>query len=71
MSLEQALLDKIRQLPVEQQQELLDFAEFLQQKVIPKRPLRSLKGLWSDWKVDISEEDIAQARKEMWSKFRI
>lgn len=69
MTLEQALLDKLRQLPVDKQQELLDFAEFLQQKVTPKRRLRSLKGLWSYLKVDISEEDIAEARKEMWGNF--
>ena len=69
MTLEQALLDKIRQLPVDKQQELLDFAEFLHQQVTPKQRLRSLKGLWSDLKVDISEEDIAEARKEMWGNF--
>ncbi len=33
--LEQALLDHLRQLPTEKQQEVLDFAEFLCQKVSP------------------------------------
>ncbi len=33
--LEQALLDHLRQLPTEKQQEVLDFAEFLRQKVSP------------------------------------
>ncbi|MCI0394025.1 MAG: hypothetical protein L0332_23185 [Chloroflexi bacterium] len=32
-----------------------------------KRPKRSLYGLWSD--VNISAEDINEARQEMWGKF--
>ena len=32
MNLEQAVLDKLRELPPDKQQEVLDFAEFLQQK---------------------------------------
>ncbi|MEG4346248.1 DUF2281 domain-containing protein [Microcoleus sp. A003_D6] len=69
MNLEQAVLDKLRELPPERQQEVLDFAEFLQQKTMPKRPLKSAKGLCADLKVDITEEDIAQARQEMWGNF--
>ena len=33
MTLEQAILEKVRALPPEKQQEILDFAEFLQAKV--------------------------------------
>jgi len=69
MNLEQAVLDKLRALPPERQQEVLDFAEFLQQKTIVKRQLKSVKGMWADLKVDITEEDIAQARQEMWGDF--
>ena len=69
MNLEQAVLDKLRALPPERQQEVLDFAEFLQQKSLVKRPLNSAKGLCADLKVDITEEDIAQARQEMWGNF--
>ena len=69
MNLEQAVLDKLRTLPLEKQQEVLDFAEFLQQKNLTKKPLKSVKGLCADLKVDITEEDIAQARKEMWGNF--
>lgn len=32
-------------------------------------PLESLYGLWADLNIDISEDDIAQARREMWSNF--
>ncbi|MEG4116004.1 DUF2281 domain-containing protein [Microcoleus sp. N9_B4] len=69
MNLEQAVLDKLRELPPERQQEVLDFAEFLQQKSIVKRPLKSVKGMWAHLDIDITEEDIAQARKEMWKDF--
>jgi Protein of unknown function (DUF2281) len=69
MNLEQAVLDKLRALPPEKQQEVLDFADFLQQKTMAKRSLKSVKGLCADLKVDITEEDIAQARQEMWGNF--
>jgi EAL domain-containing protein (putative c-di-GMP-specific phosphodiesterase class I) len=69
MNLEQAVLDKLRELPPDKQQEILDFAEFLQQKNRPRKPLKSVKGLCADLKVDITEEDIAQARQEMWGNF--
>lgn len=69
MNLEQAVLDKLRTLPPDKQQEVLDFAEFLQQKNPPKRSLKSVKGLCADLKIDITEEDTAQARQEMWGNF--
>jgi hypothetical protein len=69
MNIEQAIMEKVRELPPEKQQEVLNFADFLHQKVTPKRPLRSVKGLCADLKVDITREDIAQARKEMWGNF--
>ncbi|MCC3442501.1 MULTISPECIES: DUF2281 domain-containing protein [unclassified Microcoleus] len=69
MDLEQAVLDKLRELPPNHQQEVLDFAEFLHQKNILKRPLKSVKGMWAHLDMDITEEDIAQARKEMWGNF--
>jgi hypothetical protein len=65
---EQTLLEQWRSLP-EEQQTALDFIAFLQQKSTPKRPLKSSLGLWKDLQVDITEEDIAEARKEMWGNF--
>ena len=39
MSIEEAILEKVRTLPPEKQSELLDFAEFLQARLpTPKRP---------------------------------
>lgn len=59
MNLEQAVLDKLRTLPPNQQQEVLDFAEFLQQKNLLKRPLKSVKGMWDH--LDINKyKDVSQ-----------
>jgi hypothetical protein len=38
MTIEQAVVEKLRALPVEKQQEVLDFVEFLQRKSVPKPP---------------------------------
>lgn len=71
MTIEETIVEKVRALPPERQQEVLDFVEFLQQRATAtgKRPLRSVKGLWSDLDVNITEEDIAEVRREMWRNF--
>ena len=69
MSIEQQVLEKVRDLPPEKQMEVLDFVELLKEKDGPKKSLRSLLGLWGDLKIHITEEDIAQARREMWGNF--
>jgi Protein of unknown function (DUF2281) len=68
-NLEQSILENLRQLPPEKQQEVLDFAEFLRQKTIPRQPRRSLKGLCADLNLHIAEETITEARREMWGSF--
>ncbi|MCY7377129.1 MAG: DUF2281 domain-containing protein [Pyrinomonadaceae bacterium] len=69
MTVEEVLMEKVRVLPPSRQQELLDFAEFLEQKETVSQPRRSLEGIWADLDVKITEEDIAEARKEMWGNF--
>lgn len=69
MTIEQAVLENLRDLPLDMQQEVLDFAEFLRQKIQTKKPRRSLKGLCADLNTGITDEDIAEARKEMWGNF--
>jgi len=66
-SIEAALLAKLRELPGDQQRKVLDFASSL--RTNPKRPRKSLHGLWKDSGVSISDEDIAAARKDMWGNF--
>ncbi len=36
-------------------------------QALDERPRQSLRGLWKD--IDISAEDIAEARREMWANF--
>jgi len=70
MTIEQQVLEKLRDLPPEQQKEVLDFVDSLKEKNGPKKPLRSLRGLWANLNIDITEEDIAAARREMWGGTR-
>jgi hypothetical protein len=69
MTIEEQVLEKLRALPPEKQKQVLDFADFLQEKNGPKEPLRSLRGLWKDLNTEITDEDIAEARREMWGNF--
>jgi mRNA-degrading endonuclease RelE of RelBE toxin-antitoxin system len=69
MTIEQQVLEKLRDLPPEKQKEVLDFVDFLKEKTSPEKPRRSLRGLWADLNINITEEDIAQARREMWGNF--
>ena len=69
MTIEQQILEKLRNLPPEKQKEVLDFVDCLKEKNGTKKPGRSLLGLWADLNVHITEEDIAEARREMWGNF--
>jgi hypothetical protein len=69
MTIEEKVLEKLRELPPEKQKEVLDFVDFLKEKNGAKKPLRSLLGLWSDLHFHVTEEDIAEARREMWGNF--
>ena len=69
MSIEKSVLEKLLKLPLEKQKEVLDFVESLQKETSPRRPRRSLKGLWADLGVQISPEELAEARRQMWGGF--
>jgi hypothetical protein len=70
VTIEEAIVEKLRALPRDKQEEVLDFVEFLHQKDMLARGVgRSLKGIWSDLEIDISEEEIRQARREIWGSF--
>ena len=68
-SIEELVLARLRNLSVERRKKVLDFAEFLESKSSPKHPRRSLRGLWADLDIQITEEDIDEARREMWGNF--
>ncbi|HEX9223287.1 MAG TPA: DUF2281 domain-containing protein [Candidatus Acidoferrales bacterium] len=69
MTIEQQVLERLRRLPPEQQKEVLDFVDFLKEKNGAPKKLRSLEGLLEDLNVDITEKDIAEARRGMWGNF--
>jgi hypothetical protein len=46
-----------------------DLEEPLQRAEDGEKPLRSLYGLWKDFGVSISAEEIDKARQEMWGDF--
>ena len=68
-TIQQAVVEILEVLPPEKQQELLNFAEFLQTQNTVKRPRKSLKGMWTDLNIDITEEELTEARSEMWGDF--
>lgn len=65
INLEQAVLNKLRQLPQEKQQELLDFAEFLVEKTkkitqVPLETSERHKSLKTQLPLKLSIEEIAR-----------
>ena len=66
MTSEELLFSKIKLLPPNLKEEALHFVEFLEGKVEEKKPRISLEGIWADMNVNITEEDIREARNEMW-----
>lgn len=69
MTVVESIVERVENLSVERQREVLDFAEYLQhkEKSDGKKPSRSLEGMWKG--VDITEEDIDEIRREMWANF--
>lgn len=69
MTIEEQVLEKLRELPPDKQKEVLEFVASLKEQNGAKKPLRSLRGLWADLNFHVTEEDIAEARREMWGNF--
>ncbi len=67
--IEETLIAVIKTLPIEKQQALLEFAEFLQAKTASKSPSQSIKGLWANADINLTEEELSTTRKEMWANF--
>ena len=69
MSIERSVIQKILSLTPDQQREVMEFVETLEKGSSKPHPRRSLMGLFSDLNIHITEEDIAEARREMWGNF--
>ncbi len=62
-------MERLESLTPEQQQKVLEFLQLLEESAAHKAPRRSSRGLFADLGVTISEEDIDEARREMWGNF--
>ena len=69
MSLEQAILDAVRALPADKQQEILSHAARLRDQSTKKRPFKSVKGLWADLGISLSAGQIEENQRDMWRNF--
>lgn len=68
MSILEQIIEKAKSLPPEKQQRLLELAEGMEgEHEKPRRSLRDFQGLLKG--VDVSPEDLAEARREMWGNF--
>ncbi len=66
MTVKEAVLEDLETLPAVKQQEVLDFVQFLKSKQTKRKPRRSLKGSLAHLNIKWTEEDMRQARNEMW-----
>lgn len=69
MTVEEKILDCVRDLPPEDQEKVREFAEGLRARGPRRAPAKSLEGLWAKYDLRITDEDIEEARREMWRKF--
>ena len=69
MSTWELIAERVKVLPPEKQQEVLDFIEFVRVRVRGSKPRVSAEGICADLGIDISAEEISRARHEMWSNF--
>ena len=67
MAIEETIIARLRELPEAQQQTVLHFVEFLIARNLNDTAPHSLMGAWANMGIDITEEDIAEARRDMWS----
>jgi hypothetical protein len=69
MSIEEKVVEKLQGLPPDKQKQVLEFVESLSEENGSPRSLKSLYGLWSDFSIEVSDQDIASARRDMWGNF--
>ena len=65
---EQSLIERIRRLPPDKQQKVEDFIEEMERRASSAKQ-RHLMGALAHLNIKITEQDIDEARREMWSDF--
>ena len=69
MTVAETLPQKVNQLPLDRQLQVLDFVESLEQEQGRSLARRDPEGLLSDQPSDLSLEDFDQASREAWGNF--
>lgn len=69
MSLEQAILEIVHELPPEKQREVFDYVSRLQAEGAKKPPFRRIEGLWTHLGISLCAEEIDENQREMWRNF--
>jgi hypothetical protein len=69
VSLEESIMEAVRTLPAEKQQDILRYATRLRGEAAKQKPFKSVKGLWADLGISLSAEDIEENQSEMWTDF--
>lgn len=69
ITLEQSILEVVRTLPPEKQQEILVHAERLRSESSVLKPRWSGKGLWAGLNITLTAEEIEENQREMWKDF--
>lgn len=69
MTVEEKVMEKLRRLPPSKRDQVLEFVDKLSVENPVSEPRRSLLGLWKDLRIEISDDDIARARREIWVNF--
>jgi hypothetical protein len=67
MSIEEAILEKVRAFPPAKKAGVLQYVSSLE--VAEHAPFRSPKGILTDLNFTIAEEDLAEALRDMWGGF--
>ena len=65
---EKQIADRVRELPVDKQQEVLELVEFLRSRGTPAED-DSPEGELEYLNIQFSEEDLEELRREMWGSF--
>ncbi len=69
MSTAEKVIAKLEQLSPEQQAEVLRLVEQLASRGPSNGRRTNPIGLWADLHIDLSAEEIDEARREMWGRF--
>jgi hypothetical protein len=67
VTIEEEILEKVRTLPPAKKTEVLEYVSGLE--VGKRPPFKSPKGILADLDFTLTEEDLAEARREMWANF--